>query len=296
MQFFNLSEAEFYPKDSLVKPSAIKNLMMSVLCTAMLSGIPALIYFDGKSMPLFVFIIFQVVAMVVFLITFGNFLKSLKSDSWLMNIQAASILIKYRSYKNMKLPAEDKQIVYIDFTEIESVNKTTITRYTRSKKKGSYTRSVRIIHCLDIVLRSEQNDQLAQAIFNELGKRIQGKGDSSEISFHYPVSLIDSNILRIDFTGYKPSIGNTLEILSPGITVNDTKKITEDFSKSIEDEQQLREAVLQLMMRGERFAAKALVRMSRKSGLSETSDFIDEVINCQLRKSSNDIDELEVVE
>ena len=293
MQFYNLSESQHYPTDNLIKPSAISSLFFSILCVALLSGGPSLIYFNGKGMPLFIFIIFQLVSLVVFMITFSNFLKSLKPDSWLLNILPTGILIKYRSYRNRKLPTEDKQIIFLDFTEIESANKTIINRYTLTRRKKGYSSSARRIICLDLNLRSCQNPQIDKALFAELGKRIQGKSGTS-ISYHYPVSLIDNKILRIDFSGYRPSIAKVLDLLLSNIKINDPVKITEDYTQSIEDDRQLNDHIMALTIRGERFAAKSLVRKHKNLGISEANDYIANIIEQQGSTGKDNIDELEI--
>ncbi len=315
MKLYSITDSpDLYGESITCRYSPLKSLLFSTLFLSISLFSVVSAYHGGslgfgESMPPALLYILGSIFGGMALMAYSKFLKALQSANWIVKFGANQILIKYRSYLNDHLPEEDFVIVEIPFSEIEWVRKTKETVYT----EDSESTLTRFYTFLDFKLKSPDVEELKSALkfertrrppiesmnhdlfiarkykkseqeINELKERIRiekikhprGGGRITGVNKHYPVRMIEPNILRVEWNGLRPRIGQLLNLLQQKITIEPEIKIKSDYTSS-RSSINLDDQILDLVERGSKLEAIKLVRIKYGYSLTEAKGFVEKL-------------------
>ncbi|MBN2180841.1 MAG: hypothetical protein JW715_02915, partial [Sedimentisphaerales bacterium] len=118
MELLGLNDVQLTVQERIFKESTFMQFLAGLLgvgfVVAMFLG-----YRYGK-WPFYVFVLSGIVPVLFSAICFRHCTKAMASNNWLLAIGPDRIFIKFRSYLNPHLPADDPQVVSMSFSEIEA--------------------------------------------------------------------------------------------------------------------------------------------------------------------------------
>ena len=96
-------------------------------------------------------------------------------------------------------------------------------------------------------------------------------------NLHYPIRLVDNDLLRMEWAGIYPRIDKILEILSREIHIEPALKIDYSDLKGLQGEE-ADDRILDLAQRGDLISAQRLVRLRYGKSMTESKKFVDELL------------------
>jgi hypothetical protein len=202
-----------------------------------------------------------------------NLYKAIINTNWLLAIASDRIWIKYRSYLNCHLPADDLQIIEFPFSEIESVclvDRKEIVPNNRNAKQQQlfwffeFTLYQPIDERLPNALRSERQLKDSQ------NRIIRYKNDD------YPVRVSGDYSFRVRVNELRPRWKKALrELEHNGVTIAPEKREIEDYTVLLEDKRQMEDQLIVLVEQGKTIAAVKLACRRYGMTLTEAKNFID---------------------
>ena len=181
--------------------------------------------YDSDDVHLPPTLLYWIGAVVGFLALLGYFYfrASLKPSNWLVRASIDRLVIKFRSHLNDHFPDDDAVIVVVPFTEIGWIRRARET-LSNPSSSGDGDR-VESWTYLDVKLSGGDLDALGDSLRTERGREAPKVGFSRTKHHHYPVRLVDDNILRIQWAGVSPRIKKALKILGKKLPVEPDWKI-----------------------------------------------------------------------
>lgn len=198
--------------------------------------------------------------------------------AWLLRADDEGLYIKWRSYQNIHRGSAGLQLVFVPYARIASARAHKKSWLTSESRHGGAT-EVRYSF-LELTLCNDfGTDDLAAQLAAERGQRADERGTYR----HYPLSLEDGAVLRIEWNVH-PGIDVVLSLLqSRGIDIADAARSQADLSLSqrcADDDTEL----AQLAGRGELMALVRILRTREKLSLAEAKARAD-AMGAQARRS-----------
>ncbi len=278
MLLHSLNEVNLTGDYRRFKQSAIANLIFLLLILAIVIGSGWFLW--QKNTPGFGMIIISICILIFscfIWVIFNNFRKSLAETNWLLAIGLSSVYVKFRSYLNSDLPANDKQIVSFSCSEIKSVN---ITKQRIIAYSSGNSTSTSFHTFLDINFARPDLTQLKDQIKEERKKRIKTRHGSFKNN-HYPVAVVDEDTVRIEWRSptdiVVPGIKKVLDAFREyNVTVAPTiKEVIDTTGRDKKDKAKAEDNIIKLAERGNIMAATKLARKTYKMKLADAREFVE---------------------
>jgi DNA-binding Lrp family transcriptional regulator len=202
-------------------------------------------------------------------------LARFRPSNWLVKLTEDGVFLKFRSYLNYHLPAENLTVVFIPHQDIRSARLVRERSQTRDMEGGTAERTRRLV---ELELGVDPGP-LAAALAVErarqapLEKNWYGITEST-LYAHYPVSMPNPPFLRVEWQ-IVPGASVFLDALSPKVTIAPLVVVSEDFAKLTgltreQQESRLRE----LDERGQTIAAVYMARRLYAYDLTQATTFV----------------------
>jgi hypothetical protein len=292
MVFYKLSEVPIRGDDKVFKASPVGHsiwlILVLVIAAAALvigirGGIPARGNFNGIP-PSFAYLGAGTLSFIgLFLI--GPLKASFKPTNWLLRCSSGGVIIKYRSYLNWRLPADDVVAVGFDYSEIAWARKTRERRESPSLDINGNGTEFTCRTYLDFCLKDADTTELRKNLDAERQHKY------NTLYLDYPVEMIDDAIVRIRWRGIidylSPGNGEAIEYLGRFIKVapKDSEKLdlTHNYKANPSDEDI---KILKLVKSGDKIAAAELTRQIYGCSLAEAVKFVEKLQSGEIRHGS----------
>ncbi len=240
------------------------------------------------------------------LVVLSGFRASLRGTNWLMRYDGARLLIKYRSYLNHHLPEGDLVVVEINLSEIEWIRAFKEKRIVPSMGgDGPQTESWTY---LDLCLNHKDTAKLLEYLRQE---RLRGPGKAFWPAFpptgkrqvikskylHYPVRLVEDNLIRIDWKSHRtsitPKIVKTLKILGDKLRILEQErdvKVNDFTSLESLDAEQQEQMIRQLAESGDTLATAKVVKDLYGYSTTEAEKYVRELLGHQSGGANHHVD------
>jgi hypothetical protein len=281
MNLLVLQDVNLSPLDCRFRQSPLAQFGAFLLFASLAVG--AFCWYRFGDLPLLVTIFSGGFLGLISLLFFSIFKKSLAPTNWILAVGPDRILIKFRSYLNAHFPSTDPQVAQFHPSELRSAG-ITKQRITAPGSGNGYVTSFHTfldLHVSGAVLSPLQERlKYERTVKVQTGTRIK----SSSKARHYPVSVIDSDTIRIEWRSPQdvvvPGAKKALAVLSRfHVSIEAINRevidLTEDCAaaqKSTEDK------ILLLAERGNLMAATKLARRVYKLNLTEAKQFVEELL------------------
>ncbi|MDA2937696.1 alkaline shock response membrane anchor protein AmaP [Acidobacteria bacterium AH-259-A15] len=286
MNFYRLRETPALPYDAVFRESRLKKGLFFLICLA-ISATMAFIGYQGgidrsgwdvpSTLAYYIAGVIAILALVALL----GLRASLRETNWLIRYEGDRLLIKYRSYLNYHLPKDDRMVVEIGLSEIEWI------RSFREKRRvpDSDGETEQSWTYLDICLNHSDTTELREYLRQERLRWPAKTAVSQSRRLHYPVRLIEDDLIRVDWkshqTSITPNIDKTLRILGKKIEIRDEnaeKKVCDFTSLEKLDTQRQEQLIRQLAESGDTLSATKVVQRLHGWSTTESVKYIRELL------------------
>jgi len=272
MELLALEQVQHDPNETVFRQSALQHLIVLLVVLLLLVGV--LVWSALDEVPLIFRILSIGTLALIALIVSGMLGKSLSSRNWLMIVSRERILLRFRSYLNTLLPADDPQVVSIPLESIRSARrvreKIVSPAPQRGRKRISYVTSLELVMGDDVDL---------EPLRERLRYERQAK---AKTKYHdYPVSVTENGAVRIKWkdpsTRIRPGIDAAVRCLvSLGVRQKGSVSQDRDLAYSRRDSREDADAkILELVERGSMIEAVKLARDAYGMGLKEAKEFVE---------------------
>jgi hypothetical protein len=198
-----------------------------------------------------------------------------RPSNWLVRMSDSGLFIKFRSYLNYHLPAEDLTVVFVSYQEIRSAR---LIRERVEVPDAQGHTSTQFLRYIELELGGDTGP-LADALQTEIAERAPNEkhwyGSSSTLYEDHPVRMASPSFLQLRWQ-VVPGPRKFLEAIRPWATIADPVSMSQDFAHlqglSRDDQQkQLRE----LAQRGETIAAIYTARKLYRCSLAEARAMVE---------------------
>jgi len=283
MQIIKLKEVNNTSLCTRFKQSPLAHLIATMICASLIIGAIYWHNVDANDFPLGVLILVSVLFSIPTLLSFFSFKKSLAPSNWILLISPNQVLVKFRSYLNLHLPEDDPQVVQFHPSEIEHarITKKRLTSWgPRNSKRTSFHTF------LDLSIMENDLGPLREQIKYERNLKMPPTGKfikQSSRSKHYPVSVVDDRVVRIEWRSHTefitPRIKKALVKLSEeGIRIETLQKEVIDLTRGKDNKKQMEDNILHLVERGKTLAAVRLARKAYGLSLVEAKAFVEDLV------------------
>jgi hypothetical protein len=280
MKFYKLDEIATRSDDQVFKTSPIGKGIALFIFSALALGCLGLairggIAHDRVHVPS-VFLYCSAAFLGLFVwIAYAAFRASLRPSNWLLRCNSTGIIIKYRSYLNWHLPADDPQAVGFDYAEIAWVRSVKEKRLTPDMQHNNTTQ-IAFLTYLDFCLSTKTD-------LSALEAKLQAERSFSPegflISRDYPVGLSKDGMLELRWNGgISPSAKKAIDYLKQYVQVVAAESRTVDLvhRRNLPPEQE-RGKIIELLKSGDELGAVKLTREIYGYSLSEAHDFVEKL-------------------
>ena len=118
---------------------------------------------------------------------------------------------------------------------------------------------------------------IKESLITERARKKPKMRRSGSKHHHYPVKLVDSNILRVEWGGIKPGIKGILSLLRGKLNIEPELYIKTDFTDDAVDKD-LDSQILNLAERGKKMEAVSMVRQNYGFSLDRSKEFVEELM------------------
>lgn len=230
--------------------------------------------------PLIMKILFSVFDGLIAMVFLYQARKTMHPQNWLLRVGGRGVSVKFRSYRNHHFPDTDEVIVSFEFREIEFVRRFE-QRIRQPGQKGESSVWESVLY-LDLGLRDVNLNELSRRLHEELN-RDAPEGVVKSKALHFPVQLVDGNVLRLEWRGRQslitPAIDKTIERLSKFARVEKDQEQSINLTKVPESDAQKDHQILELATRGETIAAIRLARRFHNMDLKTAKDHVEKLMN-----------------
>ena len=252
---------------------------------------------------------------IITLISRFHYQARLRPSNWLVRLRPDQILIKFRSYLNDHFPVEDPVVVALPFSEIEWVRKTRekliqptcsephreqVSWHTYLDVKMNGLNAKKLKEVLITEINREAPKSKVDALKHELFQARKRKAPQPEINrikqdlktehsrknkkmrgsgtifHHYPVRMVDPDILRVEWGGNKPGIKEILSTFRGQLKIEPELSIKTDHTEK-QERQDLDHQILDLAERGKIMEAISVVRHKYGFSLKRSKEFVAEL-------------------
>ena len=253
---------------------------------------------------------------MVSLLCLMTYRARMRSGNWLVKSCPDRLFVKFRSYLNDHYPDTDPTVLEIEYSEIEWIRRTR-ERLTTPSCNEEDANQIQFFTFLDLklkngdlsrlqeVLQQERNRKPPRSKTDELRHELflarKRKAPDSEINrlkenikrekarepkktlrsrikhHHYPVRVVQPDIVRIQWNGIHPRIGPAMDFLSQYLPVKPELSLATDTTSSTENNRP-DDVILDLAMRGKIFQAITLVRKTYGYSLTQSKQFVDDLL------------------
>lgn len=209
---------------------------------------------------------------LIALFCLASFRARLKRSNWLLRCNQSGILVKYRYYGNWRMPADDVQVVGLDYAEIAWARKTNDERTTFGLSGEKQTHWLSFLDlCLVKPDTSELQARLDAERHREWSVRV----------LLYPVEVLPDGIVRVSWKGCgggrNPDaalryLGRFVRIADP---VSGRTDLTTPSITLTAEEQDAR--IKKLLQSGDRMGAIKLTREVYDCSLSDAVAYVEKL-------------------
>lgn len=273
MKLIQIQNIQLSKYKNIFKESSRSRLFNVLLIFLLVPGL--LFLFDKAKIPRWVIIASTGSYGLFALCHFNVFVKTLSPFNWLLAIDNDGVLIKFRSYLNTHYPKYDKQVVSVPFNEISAIRinkgemKYPNPRRLPTQEKTTY---------LDIITTIEDLQELKNLLKYEHNINIKGKSNY----LHYPVSVVDDKIIRIEWKSRNskiaPDISSAVAILSRQVNKETDIYKKEDFTNpEVLHRKDLEDKILELCREGNTITAVKIVMTAYNWNTTKAKEFVDKL-------------------
>lgn len=215
----------------------------------------------------------------------GQVRARMKPTNWLLRCDGSGLIIKYRSFMNWRLPAEDVQVGEFNYSEIARIREVRKQRTTFGAQHST-SRSLQYVTYLDICLANDETSDLEAHL--EAERKAESPGRFGALNYKsnvldYPVEVLPGGIVRLRWSksaGYKikPSLTKAIAYLSRYVnttaTISQKVDLTQPSNLSSEEGDT---NILKLVKSGDKTGAVKLTRKIYSCSLSEAAAFVDKL-------------------
>jgi hypothetical protein len=183
----------------------------------------------------------------------------LRPTNWLVRVQTAGLMVKYRSYLNPSLPKEDPIAVLIEFSEIESIRQHRIDRNIPGGTIGDDELRSHVYAELQL-----RNTSQVKELQTHLASERQARGPylktwyggrNTAVARHYPVQVTNAGLVRIEWS-VRPRLSRFIEEMSPYLQAIPAVRSSVDYRQAANlDKKEQEEILLELLEAGDRIGA-----------------------------------------
>lgn len=212
------------------------------------------------------------------LFTFPNELKKFAATNWLVRLGSGRLVIKYRSTFNAHFAEDDPQIVDLPFSEIVSVREVQETMQTTSLS-GGRSRTCKVSYLEMKVASAVDTSVLEEALTAERNRPAPMGRFSSSRTLHFPVSVPQPGLLRIEWSGVVPKLPRALSIMSRQLAVEEPVDGGDrrDIAALAEDEKHA--AIRKLARSGDTIGAIKMTRSAFGWSLAQAKQYVDGIVS-----------------
>jgi hypothetical protein len=213
-------------------------------------------------------------AFIVMGLIFSGMLRaSLKSTNWLLRCSCTGVIIKYRSYLNWRLPADDVLAVGLDYSEIAWVRKAKLRRTSPRMSGGE---STEYLTCLDFCLTNPDVSELEKHLEAERNRKC------NPLYLSYPVEVIGGGIIRVRWKGLVdyllPKQDKAIKWLSQYVKIEATDSSKADLRRNTKASRTEEEdKIYKLVRDGDKMGAIELTRQIYGWSLAEAVQFVEKL-------------------
>ena len=280
MTFFSLVDAPRYPDATVFIASKLNQSLALFVFFVVAAGFGYLGLQGGfvtsqVNLPSFLCYWIAGVGAFVFAIALSMTPAVFRPTNWLLQCSPGHIVIKFRSLYNYHFDPADIQIVDIGTLEIEWARKTRETlKYRHRSGAKSTTRHEASTH-LDVKLKGSAED-LVNRLRVEARRQAPKRGAVSTKHHHYPVRVVDDNIVRLDFRGISPGIDIALETLKQSVAVIEPSARTNDLT-AIDglNRHEVEDRIRQLALSGQKIPATKIAARQLNVSLRDAKRLVE---------------------
>ncbi|MFH1719466.1 MAG: hypothetical protein ABIF19_19105 [Planctomycetota bacterium] len=280
MQLLRLQDAYLTIQDRIFRESALLMFLAGAVFAALAVGIYLWNRFGG--LPFFFVVVSGGFLALFSLICFRCFGRTLAPANWLVAVSGDRILIKFRSYLNDDLPADDLQVISVSFSEIEAAQITKQKlKYYRSQREGSTTE---YNTCFDLLIRGGSLQPLKERLKYEHTAMVTRDRVICKVSSkaqHYPVSVPDERTIRILWRSpashVVPGVRQLADLLArQRVTIRPKERQVCDYTKTAStDGKECEAQILELAERGKIIPAVRLAARLYGYNTTDAKEFVD---------------------
>jgi hypothetical protein len=275
MKYYQLDEIPILKSDRVFRVSAAGKAIAAIIIYGIATGF-LVMAINGKRLhaPSPFFYCFAAGAGLFGLFPLGMLRASLRRSAWLARFNEEGIIIKYRSYLNWRLPADDVQAVGFAWSEIAWAKLVKERRHTPSMdaKGGS---QISWITYIDIALVNPDTSVLESRLQQERGL----SPDGVAVSLDYPVRTVPGGIVEISWSGgISPSAHKAISLLGNHVKIAELENRVIDLTHhrgDSPDEQHSK--IAQLATSGDKIAAVTLVRETFGCSLTQANALVEKM-------------------
>ena len=201
--------------------------------------------------------------------------------NWLVRLQTSGVLVKYRSYLNPGLPAQDAVVVFIPFSEIEWVRKNRVRKNILGGTRGGD--ELRFQTYAELKIRNESDlKELEKHLAAE--RQMQGPylktwygSRRRGISRHYPVYIDSGGVVRIEWR-VRPKLSAFLAEMKSHVAEAPGPRSSVDYRNADKlTAKQQEEILLELLATGDRIGALRAARHLYGFDMTRAVQFLEEL-------------------
>ena len=282
MQFYTIHEIlPAYGKETVFRQSVLGKFLFFRIClllSATLLWFARAGGYDSDDMHLPPALLYWIGPVAGFLAVLGYFYfrVSLKPSNWLVRSSVDRLVIKFHSPLNDHFPDDDPVIVVVPFAEIAWIRRARET-LSNPSSSGDGDR-IESLSFVDVKLNAEDVKTLGDVLRAERVREAPRVGFSRTKHHHYPVRLVDDDILRIQWGGVRTRIKKALKMLGKRLSGEPDSKIRNAAWEELEGKE-LEDRILDLLERGDAIGATAFVKTKYGYSTTEAKNFTDEMMS-----------------
>jgi hypothetical protein len=275
MRLLQLAEVQKSTRDRVFRYSSERTLLLALVAVCASTALFLTVWREVSVLAYYIagVLLFSTVLMRRLI------LARFRSSNWLVRMSDDGVLIKFRSYLNYHLPAEDRTVAFIPYQEIRSA------RLVRERAKvASYSRKVstQTRRLVEFELAGD-TAPLTKALAREFARRAPHEkhwyGSTSTLYNHYPVHMVSPSFLQVEW-GVVPGAQIFLDGLREFTTAAAPIELSQDFThldgmSQNEQEKHLRE----LAKRGQTISAIYIARRLYSYNLNQARTFVEGLHN-----------------
>jgi hypothetical protein len=201
--------------------------------------------------------------------------STLKPTNWLLRCSSSGVLIKYRSFYNWRFPADDVQVVGLDYSEIAWARTVKEKRLTPNMD-GKGGAQVQFLTYLDLGLTNPDSSALEANLQRERSLSPDGMVTTRD----YPVSVSPGGIIELRWSGgISPSVAKAIQYLSQRVKITTGEKRTTDLvhHRNLTPEEE-RGKIIELAKSGDEIGAAKLAQQVYGYSLTDATNFVDKLM------------------